>query len=182
MEFERGDNTAVELYKRVGWKICSTYTRSKYFKVMNIISHKASVSKLADIETSAKGSKLTIADGVMIDAFVKIKFTGGTGDISIGEGSYINSGCVLYSGNGIQIGKHVLIAANCTFAAVNHEYMQKDKLIKEQGFKKSKDGIVIGDDVWIGAGVVILGSIVSGIVEPYAVCGGNPLTIIKYRQ
>ncbi|MES2850098.1 MAG: DapH/DapD/GlmU-related protein [Bacteroidota bacterium] len=162
---------------------------------MNSISPKANISGLADIETSAKGSKLTVADGVMIDAFVKIKFTGGIGDINIGEGSYINAGCVLYSGNGIEIGKHVLIAANCTFAAVNHEYIRRDKLIKEQRFKESKGGIIIEDDVWIGAGVVILdgavikqgaviaaGSVVAGIVEAYAVCGGNPLKILKYRQ
>lgn len=161
---------------------------------MNIISDKARISKFCDIEESSRGSKLTIADNVMIDSFVKIKFTGGEGDIEIGENSYINSGCVLYSGNGIKIGRHVLIASNCTLAPVNHQFEQKDKLIIEQRFKLSKGGIIIEDDVWLGAGVIILdgaiiregaviaaGSVVSAEVESYAVCGGNPLQILKRR-
>lgn len=161
---------------------------------MNIISAKANVSKFSDIEESKRGSKLVVADNVMIDSFVKIKFTGGNGDIEIDENSFINSGCVIYSGNGIKIGKYVLIAANCTLAPVNHRYESKEELIINQRFKPSKGGIIIEDDVWIGAGVIVLdgavikkgaviaaGSVVKGIVESYSVCAGNPLKIIKYR-
>ncbi|NOT52325.1 MAG: acyltransferase [Chitinophagaceae bacterium] len=162
---------------------------------MNQVSHTASISKLADIEVSSKGSRLVVGENVMIDAFVKIKFTGGIGDIVIGDGSYINSGCVLYSGNGITIGKDVLIAANCTIAPVNHAYIEKNRTIKEQRFKPTKGGIIIEDDTWIGAGVIILdgsvikkgsvigaGSIVNGITEEYGVYSGNPLQLIKKRE
>lgn len=161
---------------------------------MNIISPKAKISRLSDIEESSRGSKLIVKDGVMIDSFVKIKFTGGEGDIEIGENSYINSGCVLYSGNGIKIGSNVLIAANCTFAPVNHEYSSRSKTILEQRFKPSKGGIIIEDDVWIGAGVVILdgshirkgtvigaSTVVNIITEEYGVYAGNPLELKKYR-
>jgi acetyltransferase-like isoleucine patch superfamily enzyme len=48
----------------------------------------------------------------VIDSFVKIKPTGGSGDLVIGSRSVVNSGCVLYTGNGIRIGNHVAIAAN----------------------------------------------------------------------
>lgn len=162
---------------------------------MNKIAASSNISPLADIEVSSKGSILVVGEKVVIDSFVKIKFTGGIGNIEIGESSYINSGCVFYSGNGIKIGKNVLIAANCTFAPVNHAYEKKDLLIIEQRFKPSKGGIIIEDDVWIGAGVIILdgaiirkgavisaGSIVKNEVDSYAVCGGNPLQIIKYRE
>lgn len=161
---------------------------------MNNISASATISTLTDIEVSTRGNSVIVGEKVFIDSFVKIKFTGGDGNVEIGDGSYINSGCVLYSGNGIKIGKHVLIAANCTFAPVNHAYERKDSLIIEQRFKTSRGGIIIEDDVWIGAGVIILdgsvirkgaviaaGSIVKNEVESFSVCGGNPLEIIKYR-
>ena len=110
---------------------------------MLVISPTAKISKFADIEDSVRGTRIVIEDGAMIDSFVKIKPVGGTGDVTIGANSFINSGCVIYSGNGVQIGRHVLVAANCTFAPVNHEYRSKDKLIIEQRFRPSKGGIIV---------------------------------------
>jgi virginiamycin A acetyltransferase len=58
----------------------------------------------------------------------------------------------------------------------------------------SKGDIIIGDDVWIGTNAIICsgvkikqgaivaaGTVVTKDVEPYAVVGGNPAKIIKYR-
>ena len=155
----------------------------------------ARVSKLADIEDSVRGTKIIIGEGVVIDSFVKIKPAGGSSDVVIGANSVINSGCVLYTGNGIRIGKGAAIAANCTFAPVNHEYKSRDKPIREQGFRPSKGGVMIGDDVWIGANCVFLdgciigdgcviaaGSIVRGKLDPYGIYGGNPLVKLGERE
>jgi virginiamycin A acetyltransferase len=161
---------------------------------MLLISPHARVSPLADIEDSTRGTRIEIQAGAMIDAFVKIKPVGGVGDVFIGENSYINSGCVIYSGNGVTIGRGVLVAANCTFASVNHEYRSRKKTIIEQRFRPSKGGILIEDDVWIGANCVILdgalirrgcvisaGSIVKGELEPYGIYAGSPLLRIGER-
>ena len=161
---------------------------------MNVISEKARISNLCDLETSEKGSKIAIGENCMIDAFVKMKFAGGIGDIIIGDNSYINSGVVIYSGHGVLIGNWVLIAANCTLSATNHEFGSKDKTIFDQRFKPSRGGIIIEDDVWIGANTVILdgtiirkgavigaGSIVKGEIEPYSINVGNPLVKIGER-
>lgn len=154
---------------------------------MLIISPRARISPLADIEDSVRGSKIVIDDDVLIDAFVKIKPAGGSGDLHIAAGSFINSGCVLYTGNGIKIGRNVAIAANCTLAPANHEYRDPDVPIIKQGFMPSRGGIVIGDDVWIGANTVILdgavigdgcvvgaGSLVDGALPPYSISFGVP--------
>jgi len=161
------------------------------------ISPSAKISKLSDIEDSVRGTRIVIKSGVVIDSFVKIKAVGGTGDLFIGENSYINSGTVIYTGNGIQIGSGVLIAANCTLAPVNHEYASKDKTILSQRFMPSKGGILVEDDVWIGANSVICdgaiirqgavigaNSVVLGgeELESYGVYVGNPLRLIKRRQ
>ena len=102
---------------------------------MLIIAPSARISPLADIEESQRGSRIVIEDDVVIDAFVKIKPAGGSGDVVIGAGSVINSGCVFYTGNGIRIGRNVLIAANCTFAPTNHAFADPNRPIREQGFQ-----------------------------------------------
>ena len=86
------------------------------------IHPQARVSALSDIEDSLRGSRILVAAHAVIDSFVKVKPAGGVGDLVVGERSIINSGCVLYTGNGIVIGCDVAIAANCTFAPVNHAY------------------------------------------------------------
>lgn len=162
---------------------------------MHLISSLARVSPLADLEDSVRGSRLIIGEGAMIDAFVKIKFSGGSGDVLIGRNSYINSGVVIYSGNGVTIGEDVLVAANCTFAPVSHEFALRAKKIVEQGFKPGRGGILIEDDVWIGANCVVLDgailrkgcvigahSLVMGEVKPYSINVGNPLKTIGYRE
>lgn len=158
------------------------------------LSPSAKISPLADIEPSVRGTRCIIGDASVIDSFVKLKPVGGAGDIIIGKSVYINSGCVLYSGNGILIGDYVSIAANCTFAPVNHEFKCRDTLIQKQGFRPSKGGIIIEDDVWIGANCVLLDgsvlrkgcvigamSLVRGEVPPYMIAAGNPLQIFGKR-
>lgn len=155
----------------------------------------ARISALADIEESVRGSRIVIGAGSVIDSFVKIKPAGGSGDVIIGESSYINSGCVLYSGHGIVIGDNCLIAANCTFAPTNHAFSKRDLLIREQGFQPSRGGIILEDDVWIGANSVLLdgavvrrgcvvgaGSLVRGELDAYGVYGGTPLRQLGQRQ
>lgn len=160
----------------------------------NYISNKAIVSKLADIEESQKGSTLKIGDGCQIDSFVKIKFTGGLKDIEIGDYCYINSGTVIYSGNGVKLGDNVLIGPNCSLVPVNHNITDIHTPIRLQGFQTSKGGIVIEDDVWLGANVCVLdgayirkgciigaNSLVIGETEEYGVYMGSPAKKIKRR-
>ena len=162
---------------------------------MLIISPTAKVSALADIEDSTRGTRIVIEDGVMIDAFVKIKPAGGSGDVIIGAGSYINSGCVLYTGHGIRIGANVLIAANCTLAPTNHEIRDRSRLIREQGFSPSRGGIIIEDDVWVGANSVLLdgailrrgcivgaGSVVREELPEYSINVGSPARTVSWRK
>jgi virginiamycin A acetyltransferase len=161
---------------------------------MLVINPSARVSPLADLEDSVRGSRIEIGPDVVIDSFVKIKAAGGMGDVFIGAGSQINSGCVLYTGNGITIGSNVLVAANCTFAPANHAYQDRERLIRDQRFLPSRGGIVVEDDVWIGSNSVLLdgavvrrgavigaGSLVRGTVEAYKVVAGSPLRVIGQR-
>jgi len=141
------------------------------------------------------GTRIEIGAGCWIDSFVKIKPVGGDGEIVLGANSYINSGTVIYSGNGVRIGSNVLIAANCTLAPVNHDFRNRNRLIFEQRFMPSRGGIIIEDDVWIGCNSVILdgatlrrgcvvaaGSVVRGELPAYSVCVGNPAVVRDFRK
>ncbi len=155
----------------------------------------ARVSPLADIEDSTRGTLIRVGASSVIDSFVKIKPAGGSGDLIVCDHVTVNSGCVFYTGNGISIGNEVAIAANCTFAPVNHSFLDPDTSIIRQGFLPGKGGIVIEDDVWIGANCVILDgavirkgcvigacSLVRGELDAYGVYAGNPLVKIKSRR
>lgn len=149
----------------------------------------------AAIEDSVRGSHIVIEVGVVIDSFVKIKPVGGSGNIKINRNTYINSGVVIYSGNGVKIGEDVMIAANCTLAPVNHEFCSRSRKIVEQRFQPSRGGIVVEDDVWIGASCVILdgailrkgcvvgaNSLVKEELEAFGIYAGNPLAKVGSRE
>ena len=160
----------------------------------NHIAASARISPLAYVEESTRGSRLVIAEKAFVDAFVAIKFVGGTGDVTIGEESYLNAGTVVYSGNGVTLGKYVMVASNCTFAPTNHEFERRDVPMIRQRFRPSRGGILVEDDVWIGANCVILdgailrrgcivgaNSVVTGELAPYSINLGSPARFVKWR-
>jgi acetyltransferase-like isoleucine patch superfamily enzyme len=114
--------------------------------------------------------------------------------VIIGADCAINSGVVIYTGNGVTIADAVAIAANCTLAPTNHEFADRERHIRLQGFRASKGGIVIEEDVWLGSNVVVLdgaiirrgaviaaGSVVRGEVAAYEVYAGVPARRIGVR-
>jgi virginiamycin A acetyltransferase len=161
---------------------------------MNKIPNSCNISDQSIIDISIKGSVLEMGENCYVDAFVRIKFSGGLGNIIIGDNCYINSGTVIYSGNGIRLGNCVLIAANVTIAPTNHS-IGADKYILYQGFMESKGGIEIEDDVWIGANCVVLdgaviekgaviaaGTVVRGRLDKNGIYAGNPIKKIGERK
>ena len=112
----------------------------------------------------------------------------------MGMHCYINPHCVMFTGNGITLGDYVLLAPGVMLMPSNHAFARRDIPIRHQGFLQSRGGIVIEDDVWIGANSVILdgthigkgaiiaaGSVVRGQVPPYEIWGGTPAMMIKDR-
>ena len=80
-------------------------------------------------------------------------------------------------------------------AATNHEFSDRGKLIMEQGFQPSRGGIIIEDDVWIGANAVILdgailrrgcvlgaGSMARSELPAYSINIGSPARTIGWRK
>jgi acetyltransferase-like isoleucine patch superfamily enzyme len=153
------------------------------------------ISETAVIHASKRGSRIVLGAHTEIYDHVVIRCVGGAGDIVMGEHGYINPGCVLYSGNGIRFGDYVLLAPGVKVVPTNHAFGSREIPIRHQGFMEAKGGVVIDDDVWVGANAVLLdgtqigrgaiiaaGAVVSGCVPAYEIWGGVPAKKIRDRD
>ena len=108
--------------------------------------------------------------------------------VTIGRGTVINHGCLLYTTGGLIIGENVSISSGVWLVTGTHD--MNDPL-----FPDSYKPIVIGHHAWIGmratilagvtigeGAVVMAGAVVSRDVPPYAVVGGVPARFVTQRK
>lgn len=113
--------------------------------------------------------------------------------LTIGNNVGIAQNCFIQVRGPVVIGNNVIFGPNVSIFSENHNFNNPDIPISEQG--ETRKGVIIEDGVWLGTRVVILdgvtvgknsivaaGSIVSKDVPTYAIVGGIPAKIIKYRK
>lgn len=175
------------------------------YKIFLIVTQYNIIDKKKLIADNAYVSGSVMQGNVIIGDKCKIYQSHLEGNINIGAFSSIWGPNTFIIGrvNGISIGKFCSIARNVSIQEDYHNpkrittyFLERNMLLTT--LKKnaiiSKGKIVIGNDVWIGAGVQILsgvniahgvvvgaGSVVTKDIPPYAVVGGNPAKIIKFR-
>lgn len=130
-------------------------------------------------------------------------------DLNVENGVYLGSGKDMQLGDrvgfsshfttknrSLKIGNDVTIAEHVYFVGGVHTYSDPDIPICFQGAPEEKPPLEIGDSVWIGVRAMVLpgckkigknviigaGAVVTKDVPDYAIVGGNPAKIIKFRK
>ncbi|MCP4221485.1 MAG: hypothetical protein GY765_43070, partial [bacterium] len=146
------------------------------------------------IDAKGKTNKgLTIGNNVLVGRGSTISCKGG--DIEIGDFSNIGPSNIIISESSLKIGKYVFTSGHLyMIAGGNHTIDRTDIPIWQQP-SYSKGGIIVEDDVWIGASATILDGVKIGTgavvgaatlvhkrIKPYTVNLGVPAQVVKKRK
>lgn len=115
-----------------------------------------------------------------------------TSNTILGEHVCFN-GMTIQGKGTVKIGRYFHSGVECFILSQNHNY-DTGNAIPYDSTNICKD-VEIGDFVWIGSRVMILpgakigegaiiqgGAVVHGEIPPYAIAGGNPAKVFKYRD
>lgn len=136
------------------------------------------------------GNNVVIGENSIINCTGSLQHIGE--GIKIGDRTSFSNDCFFGCAGGIEIGEDVIVGQYVRFHAENHNYADKNRLIKEQGV--THKGIKIGNNCWIGSGAVFLdgaeigdgcvvaaNAVVTKKFENNTIIGGVPAKLIKER-
>lgn len=114
-------------------------------------------------------------------------YTAGGDEIRVGRNVFVNQNCTFYDLGGLDIGDDVMIGPNVSLITAGHPLDPAQRRAVTIG-----KPIVIGRNVWIGAGAIVIGGVTVGEnsvvaagavvtkdVAPNTLVGGNPARIIR---
>lgn len=214
--FKLDSAIGLEYILRQCWKYGWMMVRGKIFSLGNSkISNNVFIGrkvKVIEKKHLSIGEKSKLQDGVYIDALSKdgviigkyvvigretrMECTGSLQEVGegirIGDRTTFGNECIFGAAGGIEIGNDVVAGQYIRFHSENHNYGEIKKLIREQGV--THKGIKIGNNCWIGAGVVFLdgaklgdgcvvgaNAVVTKEFPQNSVIAGIPAKIIKRR-
>jgi len=158
--------------------------------------------------------KIRLADGVTLDDLVVLDAKGSSnrgievgrgaflgrgtilsckdGDITLGDHANLGFHCEIFSGSTVTVGAHALFAAQVYLVGGGHAFEASDAAVIEQ--PRTSHGILLGDNVWLGAGAKVLdgvrigkdvvvgaGAVVNGDLPDGAIAAGVPARVLRSR-
>lgn len=115
----------------------------------------------------------------------------GPARIRIGSGSFLNVAVMVAAMELVEIGDHCMLANGCFVTDANHRFDDPRLPVPWQGFT-SKGPTRLGDNVWLGANVVVTSgvtigersvvganSVVTTDIPPYSIAAGAPARVLR---
>jgi acetyltransferase-like isoleucine patch superfamily enzyme len=115
-----------------------------------------------------RSGRLEVGENVLFEPDVWIT-AAPTARIRIGGGSFLNLGTMVAASELVEIGEHCMLANGCFVTDSDHRFDDLSQPVPWQGFTV-KGPTRIGDNAWLGAGVVVTGGVSIG---ERAVIGAN---------
>jgi acetyltransferase-like isoleucine patch superfamily enzyme len=144
------------------------------------------------IHSIGREGKVLLQDRVMLERGVEITSCE-NGQIEIDRETTVGAYTCMAGPGRISIGEYCMIASHCGIYANNHIFTDLSRPIMLQGV--TTEGIVIGDDCWLGTGVKVLdgvrigqgcvvgaGAVVTKNIPPYSIAVGVPAKVIGTRK
>ena len=164
----------------------------RWWTLRGVVSKGIQVYVDRNVQLLRHPERVCLGDRVIIKEGVRICPTHPAAKIKIGSWTTIGYHVFLFSRSKITIGQNCLIAPFCYFVDSDHG-TEPNALIRNQ--KMPTDPINIGDDVWLGTGVIVTkgvnigngsivaaGSVVTKDIPANTVYGGSPAKFIKNRD
>ena len=111
--------------------------------------------------------------------------------VRIGEGTFLNIAVMVAAMQLVEIGSHCMLANGCFVTDANHRFDDPDAPVPWQGFS-TKGPTRIGDNVWMGANVVVTSgvtigercviganSVVTQDIPPFSIAAGAPAKVLR---
>jgi acetyltransferase-like isoleucine patch superfamily enzyme len=137
-----------------------------------------------------RDGRLEVGADAMFEPDVWITL-GDEGRVRIGEGTFLNVAVMVAALDLVEIGAHCMLANGCFVTDSNHRFDDPERPVPWQGFD-SKGPTRIGDNVWLGANVVVTSgvtigercviganSVVTQDIPPYSVAAGAPAKVLR---
>jgi len=176
----------------------SMFTKTSFYRnIRNRIWTRRGIAKFSGVGVSGR---------LEFESPIRLSNTSIAGNVEMGAFSYMRGGEIHGT---VSIGRYCSISAAVFIGLTNHptrflsthpfQYgrgvfsFRRNIPMPQTRFSDDRP-VIIGSDVWIGRGAIVLpgvtlgdgcivgaGSVVTRDVPPYAICGGIPAKVIKYR-
>lgn len=157
------------------------------------------------------GKGVTIENGCVLDGYARKKIEFGNSSklgaytiltttshlskygkgFKIGNNSAMGEFCHIGASGGVYIGDDVIMGSYISFHSENHNFNDISKSIKDQGV--TSKGIVLGNNIWVGAKVTFLdgskvgdncviaaGAVINKEFPNNCIIGGVPAKVLKF--